>query len=285
MENLVEFLNRPIPFDWSKRWLIVAIPTVWIFFLMLLLRPLGLAIHPKKIEAILIITLITAVSCFIVMYIFPFFFRKFYAPGTWKRYKLIVIGCVIPALIMPAIAFYVKLTLPNPLMDTFQGRLLLLMPVGLFISIFPTIIIDILLRNLHTAKEAPGNTAGLVNGRDLLPDEESIIILSNTKESLTINPHTFIYAEVQGNYVTLFYMKGENVEQKSLRITLSQIIDVFDKYPDVVRCHRAFLVNMQYIIDIYSSSQAHSLTLKNIKPEIPVSRSYIKDLRKAVKEN
>jgi DNA-binding LytR/AlgR family response regulator len=50
----------------------------------------------------------------------------------------------------------------------------------------------------------------------------------------------------------------------------------------MVKCHRAFLVNVKHIEYVKGNSQGLKLMLAAIDFEIPVSRNYSKDLKERV---
>jgi len=49
--------------------------------------------------------------------------------------------------------------------------------------------------------------------------------------------------------------------------------------PFIVRCHRAFLVNVSTVVKVDGNSQGYRLRLEGCKDEVPVSRAYSKEVK------
>ena len=67
-----------------------------------------------------------------------------------------------------------------------------------------------------------------------------------------------------------------------LRATSKQMEDELSDYPMIVRCHRAFLVNLGQVEKIISNSGAMQLSIKHCDESIPVSRSNMPHVKKAI---
>ena len=52
----------------------------------------------------------------------------------------------------------------------------------------------------------------------------------------------------------------------------------------IVRCHRAFLVNLQQVEQIVTKSGTMQLLIKHSNDSIPVSRSNMSQVKEAIKE-
>ncbi len=67
-----------------------------------------------------------------------------------------------------------------------------------------------------------------------------------------------------------------------LRATMKQMVDTLQTYPMIVRCHRAFLVNLSQVEQISSHSHAMQLVMRHSHDAIPVSRSNMAQIKEAV---
>ncbi|MDR3261524.1 MAG: LytTR family transcriptional regulator [Tannerella sp.] len=109
--------------------------------------------------------------------------------------------------------------------------------------------------------------------------EESLVILSGTtKDKLVLNPTKILYIESSGNYVKINFLEDRKVTRKILRTTIQLMEDALKAYPTIIRCHRAFIVNISYIEKINANQQGFLLVLKIIDKEVPVSRTHKKNL-------
>ena len=69
-----------------------------------------------------------------------------------------------------------------------------------------------------------------------------------------------------------------------LRATLKQIEEQLSAYPMMVRCHRAFIVNLEQVEQIISHTGTTQLVMKNCHDTIPVSRSNMAQIKAAIKD-
>ena len=70
-----------------------------------------------------------------------------------------------------------------------------------------------------------------------------------------------------------------------LRATMKQMEDTLQPYPIIVRCHRAFMVNLGQVEQISSSSRSMQLVMRHSNDAIPVSRSNMAQIRAAIKQS
>ena len=114
----------------------------------------------------------------------------------------------------------------------------------------------------------------------------SIVTLTgSTSESATVKVPDLLYIEAVGNYVKVYHLKDGQVKTDMLRATSKQIEDELREHPMIVRCHRAFLVNLQQVERINSKSGTMQLLIKHCKDSIPVSRSNIAHVKDAIKQH
>lgn len=107
------------------------------------------------------------------------------------------------------------------------------------------------------------------------------ISIESKYDNLVIDPTKFIYAKADGNYIEVVSLTEAN--QKELkRIPLKELESAFSPVSEIVKVHRAYLVNIQFVLDVAGNAQGYRLCLKNCDVEIPVSRSYLKAFDKAI---
>ena len=106
----------------------------------------------------------------------------------------------------------------------------------------------------------------------------SLILGSGTKDSLAIKAEDFLCAESVGNYVKVVYRSATDGRTltKRIRTSMKHVEEAVASCPYIIRCHRAFLVNLQKVKEICGNLQGFLLRLDGIKPRIPVSRAYAK---------
>ena len=101
-----------------------------------------------------------------------------------------------------------------------------------------------------------------------------ITLIGSTKETVKLDVENLPYIESNGNYADITFLQNEQKTKKTLRCTLKQLENNLADFPQIIRCHRAFLVNIQYIIHVEGNAQGYRLKLQNTVESIPVSRAY-----------
>ena len=111
-------------------------------------------------------------------------------------------------------------------------------------------------------------------------DQDSQITLEgNTNEHVTLEISDLLYIEAVGNYVKVTQVDNSEVKTNMLRATMKQMEDSLQAYPMIVRCHRAFMVNLGQVEQISSNSRAMQLVMRHSHDAIPVSRSNVNKLK------
>ncbi|MBO7608961.1 MAG: LytTR family transcriptional regulator [Muribaculaceae bacterium] len=113
-----------------------------------------------------------------------------------------------------------------------------------------------------------------------LPSE--IILKGNTSDSVKLPISNLLYVEAVGNYVKVCQVCNGKVHTDMLRATLKQIENDLSNYPMIVRCHRAFLVNLRQVEQIISKAGTMQLLIKHSHEYLPVSRSNMAGVKQAI---
>lgn len=130
------------------------------------------------------------------------------------------------------------------------------------------------LLNLRLKELQPSPTAAS-------PDE--MTLSGNTNESVALQVSQLLYLETVGNYVKVHHLCNNQVKTDMLRATSKQMEDQLHTYPIIVRCHRAFLVNLGQVEQIVSKSGSMQLVINHCHDAIPVSRSNVPLIKAALK--
>lgn len=121
------------------------------------------------------------------------------------------------------------------------------------------------------------------NKEDVKKEETTPVTLKGTtSESITLQIPHLLYIEAVGNYVKVFRLCDGKVRSDMLRTTSKQIEDDLRSYSMIVRCHRAFLVNLGQVEQIVSKSGSMQLLIKHCQEYLPVSRSNMAQIKKAI---
>ena len=108
---------------------------------------------------------------------------------------------------------------------------------------------------------------------------EAITLEGNTNEHVSLEISDLLYIEAVGNYVKVTQLHDGEVKTNMLRATMKQMEDALQAYPMIVRCHRAFMVNLGQVEQISTNSRAMQLVMRHSHDSIPVSRSNVTKLK------
>jgi len=112
-----------------------------------------------------------------------------------------------------------------------------------------------------------------------------ITLFGTTNETVTLQVPNLLYIEAVGNYVKVYHLRNGEVRADMLRATSKQIEEELHDYPMIVRCHRAFLVNLSQVEQVVYKSGSMQLAVRHCPEVIPVSRSKISLVKEAILHN
>ena len=113
----------------------------------------------------------------------------------------------------------------------------------------------------------------------------TIELTGTTSETVTLYIPNLLYVESVGNYVKIIQLREGQVVSDMLRATLKQVEEQLQHYNVIVRCHRAFLVNLRQVDKVLSRAGNMQLLIKHSNDSIPVSRSNIASVKQAIAQS
>ena len=115
--------------------------------------------------------------------------------------------------------------------------------------------------------------------------QQVLTLTGTTNESVKLRISHLLFIEAVGNYVKVSHLYDGQVHTDMLRATMKQMEETLLPYPMIVRCHRAFLVNLGQVEQIVSHSGSTQLIVKHCHESLPVSRSNMSTIKEALKLN
>lgn len=291
LNRVGSLLHTPYP-ELQKRWKTVVFPALLVFFILYFLQPFGISrMEGPKLLVLSGYMLVSAAMLSIMVYALPALFPVWHCEERWTVGKELVSTLLLCMLVTLGNWVYTALVFDMVLNLRLLGICLLWM---LLIGPFPLVLFLLWNRNLqlrHNLSEAVEMNARLaarLRDEKMQPSRQlveelpvTVMLAGETKEKLTLVAANLLYAESEGNYVCLHYLPAESERPvaKLLRLTLKQAGESFAVYPDVIRCHRAFLVNLRRVKKVTGNAQGYRLHLEGCEVEVPVSRAYAKEVR------
>jgi len=258
--KIKELLNYPYPYHetLAEEMKSISIAALIVGFILYAFQPFGLSFYEgNKI----IVTLMFMGITFSVGLIYALISRKlnqldskpeFFTFGRW----ITGVGLLILAIAIGNYFVSVYYLHSTPGWYTFISNVVSTFLVG----IFPTILFgyQYLLR-----MERQNN-------------QKAIDLNAHLSTSDSEDDHKVILAiQAMENYVNIYEKQGDKLTKTTERRTL-QSAHEDSAFRNLIKCHRSYLVNTEYVTEVNGNAQGLKLVLSHPEcPTIPVSRSYI----------
>ena len=264
-------------------WKVVVVPAAIIFLVLYLLQPFGIArIESGKLWVTLGAACISAGVSSVFVWVLPWMFPRYYEERAWTLGKEVSGTLALLLCVTVCVWLYVAwLCGVMPGVRLFFTVLLWVLILGAF----PTVLFAMWNRNIRLARNLREATELNLRLSQKPETEETppatLVFSGGTKETLEMDARSFLYAESEGNYVRLHYLSHNDNRpvSKLLRLTMKQAEAAVASAPFIVRCHRAFLVNLHQVSKVDGNSQGYRLLLEGCAEEVPVSRGYAKEIK------
>lgn len=166
------------------------------------------------------------------------------------------------------------------------GNLVFFLLVTLGVGGFPIVLLVLINANRLLKKHLSEAQALQANSPSFEPklklDSPAELLLlkgENQKEAIKLKPESLLYIRSADNYVEIYFESEAKMNKKLLRSSLSRIDQQLEGQPHLMRCHRAYIINLLSVKDFKGDSQGYKLSFAGLEDEIPVSRRYTKIFR------
>ncbi|MCH3881348.1 MULTISPECIES: LytTR family DNA-binding domain-containing protein [Tenacibaculum] len=283
MRKILDWLSIPYYFSSSNKFKVKISFCIglFVFIFLYVFKPFNLV----SLEGLLLkytsaIGLIAFFGVFFVLYIPALIFKNYFNEDNWtigRNLLLIIVGILFNGILIWYITSYIKSS------ENFENLdLLTFLKYTYLVGTIPVVFfIFINEKNVREKREKRAQDINKYNKekRELKKKELDLkteIFSENKKESISFNINDLVYITSQGNYASLFLKKDEEIKEKILRVTLNKVEEKLKVYPNIIRCHKSYIVNSNFVIDIEGNARGYLLKSDIIPINIPVSRSFSK---------
>ncbi|WP_299209338.1 LytTR family DNA-binding domain-containing protein [uncultured Dokdonia sp.] len=275
----MQWLNSPYPLlqKAKYKWLFALLSGLFVFVFLIVFQPFGAA---QSIAYKYVFLAGFGVSVFLgvaaTYFILPKLFRDFFRPEKWTIAKEILLQfCCI--LIISAFNSLHNYNWWRDI-DLYQNFIIFL-KITTSIGIFP--IIGLIFFKERTLSKRNIERAQLLSNRLPIAAVEETITVQIQEENVKASPivmqlSDFVYAQSEGNYVTIFYLEDSTLSRKLIRLSLKQLEIQLENHSQIKRCHRSYLINTKHIMAIDGNARSLTIQLDKVATLIPVSRSFSK---------
>jgi hypothetical protein len=275
---MLEFFNKPYPFndDLKHNAKIVFFISVGVFAFLFFFEPLEIALLATREKYYLIVGLsfITFASLSLHLLLLPSFFPKSFASSVWNIKKEILWNLWILSTVLICFFFYTKLL--GVMKFDFEDVVKLI-----FVAIFPISILiivnhnKILRNNLKIADEVNKKL------KDHKSVQEKIVYFNSDyqKDSLAVKANLLIFIRSANNYIEVFWKEGESIKNQMVRCSMIKAEELLKEFRFMLKCHRSYMINVNYIDRMEGNSQGYKIFFQNISFPIPVSKNMVVKLQ------
>ncbi len=278
---MFKFLNKPYPFndDLKHNAKLIFFISVGTLVFLFLFEPfdIGSLAFKEKIYLIIGLCIITFISLSLNLIVLPSIIPKLFVPAKWNVKKEILWNLWILFTISSGNLLFYHFT------GIFEFDIELVFTIILYgvipISVLITINQGRLLRsNLKSAIEL---NKKLQEKRSL---KEKMVFFESDyqKDNLSIKVNSLIFVRSAKNYIEVFWLEDDKVKKQMVRSSLSKAEEILEDYKFIYKCHRSYLININYIEKIEGSYQGYQLYLKKTESPIPVSQKNISEFKEMI---
>lgn len=267
------YLNQPYG-QIKSRWTQIIVISLFIALFMLLFQPFGLSEIKSVYKPLILLGYggVTLVTLIINLFFVSRIFRRWFSNWTigkqilWLTWIIFTIGT----------GNYLYSSFIFTMFAGMKG-FIYFQVFTLIVGVFPVAIITLVAYNIKLKQNL--KTAAEVN--DLLEakptksarEETVVLVADNGKDKLEVELSNLLYIESVGNYIEASYYKNGKIAKMLLRGAIKRIESETAQHTSLVKCHRAFIVNINQVESMKGNSQELRLVLKKGDIEIPVSRN------------
>ena len=262
----------------------VIVISVFIGLFLMIFQPFGLQFVEIANKRLFLLGygLVTFVFLVLNLIILPLIFKNYFSEDNWTVQRhiiwlLIDVVMIAAGNYMYSVAFQI---FPWVGLAGFLTFIAFTIPIGLF----PAVILTFIQQNRYLKNNL---AASLEINQSISHKEEHIVAetshlkLDSGNQSFDFAYNQILYIESEGNYVKVHFLEADKVRFELIRNTLKNVSDLIEGEM-LFRCHRAYIVNLDFVESVAGNSQGYTLQLKHIETQIPVSRSYTKSFKEAM---
>lgn len=305
--DILKVLKQPFPYNPGiKRKIIAAILfALFVFIFLIIFEPFGLDVIGSK--ALVLISFKYAVVTFfgvlfgtLIFIISPSTFTE----ASWTTGKQIMFTAAI-IIFVGVLNYLVSPLIVNKTLNLsdalwFQGITLAIsiIPVSIFFLIKQNqllkkfsaqaeLIEKQLIKNQNEQnkqediaddKKVENQVGNNVYGVSDLNTANRIVFLGdyqNDKIELDVDELYFISSA--SNYIKIYHLENDKLVYSIIRLTLKKAEEILKEYPIFLKCHRAFVINIDKVVHVEGTAQGFRIKIRDHDELIPISRSINKE--------
>ncbi|TAE71650.1 MAG: LytTR family transcriptional regulator [Bacteroidetes bacterium] len=313
--TILNFLLQPFPTykQHKKQALVCTLAAITVFATLFILEPfnINLLSGTQKLYYAITYASITWVVCLLLTVVFPWAYPRFFREQHWTVLKEMLYIMVILTIISAVNLWAHNITDRTPFtVVTFLLSITYTLPLAAFPVSFSILVKQRWLQKYYKNEAAVWNqllveyqnsqaTPSIPHTTTQAADEpiitdtiandaatENKITLTGTGvgEAIELYTQQFIYASAADNYTSIYYLENGVVQSKLLRNTLKNAVAKTQHIPQIARCHRSYIINVQKVERIMGDAQGLKLFLHRTSEPIPVGKAYLEPIKQLLEQ-
>lgn len=279
--NMLDILNKPYPFsdDLKHNSKIIFFISVGVVAFLILFQPLGISAMPVKSKSYLIMGLgfITFFALSFHLLLLPSLFPKMFVPEKWNIKKEIFWNLWILFTLFNGYFFYCNFM---GLMNiSFSMVIKLMMAAVLPIAV---LIITSYNRMLKAHLKLANELTLKLRENKLIQDRIVRFDSDYQKDSLAIKVSLLLLIRSASNYIEVYWKEAQEVRKQMVRCSITSAEEMLKEYKFIIKCHRSYIVNTNYIEKIEGNLQGYKLFIDELDFPVPVSKNYAYKLKEVI---
>jgi len=279
--NLKSFLQQPYPFP-DRPFKVAVVVGLGIGLLMFLLKPFGLSNISVKHDHLfsagygLVSFLVLLFNGLVVLRLFSDLHWTIFRQICWSCWSLFCLG----------VANYVYTFLCIGHLNFTMAGLIVFQLYTLIIGSIPITFLVLIRQNRMLRLNR--KSAEVLNDHFLLTEPvndlpgDVVLTAENGKTELNIQVSDLAFIESDGNYIQVYRRKDGVIAPVTIRSSILKAESELGGYNQMLRCHRAFIVNTDFIESVKGNAQGYRLGIKESGMEVYVSRQYTKLIKQVL---
>jgi hypothetical protein len=278
---MLKILNKPYPFsdDLKYNTKVIFFISIGIFVFLWLFQPFEIDSLVTKMKYYLLVgfAIITFLTLSVYLLFIPSLFPKKFSSAVWTIKKEIGWNLWILFTILVGYFFFT-----NSLgVMKFNFYMVIKMVLTAILPITVMIIINhnkMLRSHVKRAEELNRQL------KDHKLNLEKVINFKSDyqKDSLAIKANSLIFVRAADNYIEVFWKEGEAIKNQMVRCSMTMAEETVKEHKFVFKCHRSYMVNINYIERFEGNSQGYRLFFENVGFAIPVSKNLVGKLQELI---
>ena len=278
---MLKLFNQPYPFndDLKHNTKIIFFISIGVFVFLLLFQPFDISLLPVKQKYYLIIGfgIITFLSFSLNLLLIPSLFPLKFSSIGWKIKKEIFWNLWILFTILIGYFFY-----SNSLgFLKFDFNMVIKLITTAIIPISVLIVVNhnkMLRTNLKLADELNKK----LKENKLIQEKIVHFVSDYQKDSLAIKVSLLFFIRSANNYIEIFWKDSDIIKNQLVRCSITNAEELLKEHKFILKCHRSYIVNINYIERFEGNSQGYKLFFENVNFPIPVSKNFVSKLQELI---